>query len=481
MEKDARSPCAAIVLAAAMVAFALGLVPADPCFGASDDEEGTGYFFEAQKSSLSPFSARDRVPTRGEILDRLAEGENESAAEMIDVYLAKRPHDPIMQYNAACVRCRLDETDIAAKHLLEAIKAGFNDFSHMRRDDDLRPLHDHQMYRAILAARDAADELLALRRIDRWRDRLPHGRYQQFSDPALRLTFLTMQPEDEFESTRFTLRQEAALLGQTMFPTSIDSTALIVIVDRESVADLLGDAHAHGVYRHRAGELITTGSQQSLSHEFVHLLHHRHMDAIGQEHPMWIQEGLATLFEEYEIRADGATDFPPNQRQNLAKRMAIRGDLLSWDELVHIDRRRWSAQAPRVYPQLRTFFRYLASEGLVEPWYARYVELYDQDPSGVKALEGAAGRPMAQLDAEWRAWLDRQPMIVVKTEPDRSESESSSRRPVPVVPDTLLRNATDPMADNPAPAGLELGDAHPGAGSGAGIGDQRPAGAADRP
>ena len=72
---------------------------------------------------------------------RLTDPRGARAAELISQHLQDRPHDAVMLYNAACVQCRLHEPERGASLLIDAVKAGFGDFSHMRRDPDLRSCH----------------------------------------------------------------------------------------------------------------------------------------------------------------------------------------------------------------------------------------------------------------------------------------------------------------------------------------------------
>ena len=122
-----------------------------------------------------------------QIFDHLTKGNNLAASKLIKQHLEQFPDDEIMLYNAACVACRLDKPEDGSKFLIQAIKAGFSDFAHMRRDSDLRPLRDHPIYKAILAARDAADNLLAQRSIDRWHTTFGEDAYRLDTDEKLRL------------------------------------------------------------------------------------------------------------------------------------------------------------------------------------------------------------------------------------------------------------------------------------------------------
>ena len=347
-----------------------------------------------------------------EIFRRLAERDDTAAAELIQHYLDDRPHDAVMLYNAACVTCRLNEPERAASFLINAVKAGFNDFSHMRRDPDLRPLHEHGIYNAILHARDAADPLLAKRQVQMWRERYKSSAYRNESDDQLHVNFVTTVDDAALDLIRQSLQAQNDLLTQELFGNPHRHYVLIALLNASDAADHGRDSHTPAVYKHRSRELITIDTGRSLRHEFVHVLHHSHMDELGQEHPLWIQEGLAALYEEYELSADGTVRFGPNDRQNVAKRMARTGELMRWSEVMAISKQELARDAARFYSQLRSFFRFMAERDLLKPWYADYTEHFDDDHSGLLSLERVFGRSMGEIDLKWRAWLDAQPTIV---------------------------------------------------------------------
>ena len=347
-----------------------------------------------------------------EIHRRLADRDDAAAAELIEDYLERRPNDPIMLYNAARVRSRLNEPEPAAAYLIDAVKAGFNDFSRMRRDPDLRPLHEHGIYNAILHARDAADPLLANRQVERWRAYYKASAYRIKADDELHVNFLTTLDDAALDSIRQSLQAQDDLLKQELFGSPPRHYVFIALLSATEAADHGRDSHTPAVYKHRSRELITIDTGPSLRHEFVHVLHHSHMDELGQEHPLWIQEGLAALYEEYELSADGTVAFGPNDRQNIAKHMARTGELMRWSELMAVSKLEIPRDAVQFYSQLRSFFRFMSERELIEPWYADYTMHFDDDNSGLVALERVSGLSMGEIDRNWRAWLDEQPTIV---------------------------------------------------------------------
>ena len=366
-----------------------------------------------------------------EIYRRLADHDDARAAELISQHLQDRPNDAVMLYNAACVQCRLREPDRGASLLIDAVKAGFGDFSHMRRDPDLRPLHDHPIYQAILHARDAADPLLAQRQIETWRQRFGPAAYRIESDEPLRINYVTALDDAEQQTLSRSLHEQAELLGRTLFGNPPKHYVLIALLSAQDAADHLRDPHAPGVYRHRRRELITVDTDRSLRHEFVHVLHHRHMDQLGQEHALWIQEGLAALFEDYELIDGGPVVFLPNDRHNLTKRLARTGQLMRWSELMAVSKQTLPTEAARFYSQLRSLFRFMAERGRLEPWYHTYINEFDDDTSGLAALKRTFELPIDEIERQWRQWLDRQPTIVTQAMIRKSVKPQAPDRPKP--------------------------------------------------
>jgi hypothetical protein len=317
-------------------------------------------------------------------------------------------------YNAACEECRHGDLDRSAAYLIKAVKAGFVDISHLRRDPDLRPLRTHPVYQAIVAARDAADEQLSRRRLERWRQRLQRPRYRHETDERLRLSFVCALDETAYRTMRRMLESLNDHLARDLFAPSAAQAApthhvIVVVPEGRDAAAYLTESHVEGVYHHGRRELIAADAGRVMRHEFVHALHHRHMDALGQDHAAWVQEGLACLYEEYRVADDGAVTFPVNDRQPLAHMLAANDRLIAWPQLLTMSSKTLRAEAPRAYPQLRSIFRYIAEQDRLQAWYDAYVGGFHEDPSGLTALEVTLGSPVADLERRWRRWLDGQP------------------------------------------------------------------------
>lgn len=68
----------------------------------------------------------------------------------IDQQLARlRPDEPLVLYNLACSYALADQIEQALSVLTEAIERGYDDFSWLSKDPDLRIVRKHKLYKQI--------------------------------------------------------------------------------------------------------------------------------------------------------------------------------------------------------------------------------------------------------------------------------------------------------------------------------------------
>ena len=349
----------------------------------------------------------------------------EEAARLIERRIAEGDRDPILLYNSACVFAQLGKLDDAERRLMESVKAGFREFDTMEADDDLAPIRGTDTYRAI---REAIIE--ARREIERetgkragarkpdqrpggpvvrdpvaaWRERHPSGYTYDRSDDET-VAFATFLDEASHARMKAALAALGKHLLRAYFTKPPSDPVLVAIVRPEDAKDYLERPEIRGMYLHKARRLVARDTGQSLQHEYVHLLHFAHMERTGQRHPIWVQEGLASLYEDYTLHADGRIEFHPNIRFNFARKQVVTKTAMPWSTLFNLSADEFMEEAERLYPMVRAMFEYFARERKLEAFYRELCRTVQDDPDASTAVERAFGEPLRTVEERWRKWM----------------------------------------------------------------------------
>lgn len=349
------------------------------------------------------------VELERQVVRLFGEKQYAKALELIEGHLANAPGDVIMLYNAACACAQLGRIDDAITYLERSVKAGFVQFDHMETDPDLAPVRDHPRYINLLSMRDEINRRYAERQIEVAREFFGEEGYRYETDDLRRLNFATALDDTSHAEMRAMIEQQADHLADTLFDAPPEYFVIIAVPTPADSIRLLGNENVGGIYEHPRRRLISKDIGYLLRHEFTHVMHWGHMERLNQKHPLWIQEGLATLYEDYRFRSDGSVDFLPNNRHNIAKRLARIGRHMHFRDILTVDEQRFMREATQLYPQVRSMFMFLAAEGKLLPWYRALVEHFDEDPTGRKAFESVFNKPLDDVERDWRTWLIQQP------------------------------------------------------------------------
>lgn len=337
------------------------------------------------------------------------QGHYERAAELIEAYLAERPDSDTMHYNLACAYSRLERLDEAAAALLRAVEEGFRDFDTMQRDPDLQAIRGHEIFQAIVEAqRRVADEGAEVQ-LERWRQTFGELHYRYETDDEHRLNFATALDETSHREMRDMLAKQADQMVDSLFGAPPDFYVLIAVPTIEDSKRVLGEGRTAGIYQHSQRRIVSRDIGTSLRHEFFHAYHYGHMQRLGQHHPIAIQEGMAALYENYELRPDGSIVFLANERHNIVSNQRRANLLRKWDDLFTLDSDDFMDRAGAYYPQMRSVFEFVADRGKLESWYQAYTDSFDEDPHGLAAMETVFGQPLREIEQGWRDWLEERP------------------------------------------------------------------------
>jgi hypothetical protein len=141
------------------------------------------------------------------------------------------------------------------------------------------------------------------------------------------------------------------------------------------------------------------------------------MDARGPDTPIdpagWA-EGTAALLESFDPGADADAPVVPaaNWRTNIAKRRLDAGRLPALSALLASTNEDFQSRRPLArYAHARAFALYLHERHSLASVQAALDRTVATDQTGAAALEAATGRPLAELDTDFRAWLSRVPLV----------------------------------------------------------------------
>ncbi|MEE9131361.1 MAG: PDZ domain-containing protein [Phycisphaerales bacterium] len=345
------------------------------------------------------------------IFTTFRDGDYDTAVRLIEQYLAEHPHHPIMLYNAACAYSLMGEPDRSASYLIRAVQAGFRDLDQIVGDPDLEAIREHPKYRVVIQRLQRRAAATADNALDLWRATYGAEHYRYERDEQRRIAYATALDPVSHREMRRMLQREADHLQSALFDVEPRSYLLIAVPtpsdgDRIFTADNIG-----GIYEHAQRRLIARDIGGALRHEFVHALHYVHMDQLRQRHPLWIQEGLASLFEDYTLHDDGTIQFLPNERHNIVKNRARAGRLMKWKNLFVITDDRFMAKAGQLYPQVRSIFEFVADQGKLTQWYESLIANFREDTTGLQAFELCFDMPLDEIERAWRRWLTTRPKI----------------------------------------------------------------------
>lgn len=161
-----------------------------------------------------------------------------------------------------------------------------------------------------------------------------------------------------------------------------------------------------GFYSYAGRRLVSIDRGRTLVHEFTHALHHADMTAARQVHPIWIVEGLATLFEASNITPSGLVPQHDGRLAIIQKALTDKDKkAFSLKELLSMGRKPFMEDASIAYAQSRYVMFYLYEQGRLDDFYRRYKDTFTRDPHGIAAFEAATGNKLAIIEKAWTKWV----------------------------------------------------------------------------
>ncbi len=359
-----------------------------------------------------------------------------SAAErLLRQQLELEPSNFVVYYNLACARALQGDGAGAGEFLKQAVEKGFTDITMLRTDPDLANARNDENYLKIVNNWGTLQTLHRDSNLEHARKMFSGREYQVFVDDGLRLAYLSAADPKSFEQARADITKLAAwgvanVLTDLAGGEGEPRDAWVVVV-LPTPADFnkwsramfgaqgaAGFSTIGGLYSHDSKRLVAMDLGATLRHEFFHVLHWRSVSRLRQDHPPWIQEGLCSLVEDYELRADGNLEPVASWRTNIARRLARTGLLMPIRQLATMSRDKFISTRPlATYGQARAVFLFLWQTGKLKDWYTAYTEEHAADPSGVAALERVYGKPIDEIDKDYRKWARELPEVAEQSRP----------------------------------------------------------------
>jgi hypothetical protein len=360
-------------------------------------------------------------------------------------------------YNAACLFALKGKPDTAMDRLEQAAEAGWADFVHIGRDPDLKSLRDLPRYKALIARKDEYQNRAADKSLADLKKQFGDG-YLYEVDRERKLIFATNTDATTLAELKQWLTAQANSQWAELFEHKPDAYISVVLPTSADYRKIVKMPNVGGFYSDDAKLLIAQRLGQTITHEFTHALHAADKAPLGQDHPIWIAEGLATMYEGGRM-VDGKLVPDDNARHNVLLTAAAMKKLIPLAEMVAMDQPEFVRRAVIAYGQSASVMRYLYDQKLLRPFYETYKKTYDQDPTGKLAIEKVTGKTLAEFETDWKAWMVARPRVPASTGPQG-----------PVI-GARLGDANDGLkveqvvAEGPASkAGLKIGDVVVGVG-----------------
>jgi len=310
-------------------------------------------------------------------------------------------------YNLACVYAALHEPDKAMNQLEAATAAGFTDFHRIETDPFLESLHDLPRFKELLGREQEIEHAAGERILQKLRDQFG-TRYRYAIDAPHKREFAVHASENALEELERMLNVEAESEAEQVFQHPPHDFIRIIIAAPADFAKIEHRAGVGGRYDDSTRTVLTKRIGPELRHEFTHALHAADQHATGQQHPVWLSEGLATLYEYPRENGEGDDRrmLPADTwRLSHVQSAARHHSLIPLEKLLTLDRAAFTARPDLAYGESGSLLLYLYERGLLKSFYENYTAGYAKDPTGRAALEKTTGTSLDALQDAWIEWL----------------------------------------------------------------------------
>jgi hypothetical protein len=371
---------------------------------------------------LSPEQLRRRVTqlTRRSIA-LLEERKLDEAEPVLLQAVSLDPTSYINLYNLACLKALRGQAEVALDYLERAADAGYTDFIHLAIDPDLTSLRDLPRYRTFVAKKPLYQRRAADRALASLKQQFGDG-YLYELDEQDKLIFATNVDRETLDALKKSLKAQARSQWAQLFEHRPDEFIRVVVPSPQDYKKLIRMPGVGGIYMDGSKLLIAQRLGQVMTHEFTHALHAADRAPLDQEHPIWLVEGLGSLFEASSFEGPNHDVLVPhdNFRVTYLQHAASGSDskLIPLEKLLKMEQPEFVNKANMAYGESSSFLLYLYEQKQLKPFYDAFKKSYDADPTGRAALEQVTGKKLPELEKDWVAWLKRRTPPPMSTGPE---------------------------------------------------------------
>ena len=188
-----------------------------------------------------------------------------------------------------------------------------------------------------------------------------------------------------------------------LFSQPLRHNVTVILPTLRDYRRMIPEAKAHGFYDRGTRKLVSISLSNVLVHEFTHALHHNDQVLAGQEHPIWIVEGLAMLFQSSHLK-DGNLEVLLDAGLAELQAAIKQGQAYSLADLCSMKRSAFMRHADLCYSQSRYLMLWLYRHDKLRQFYQTYKADYASDPTGRDALEKTMSKTLEQIEADWKRW-----------------------------------------------------------------------------
>ncbi len=351
--------------------------------------------------------------------------QNDAAEQVIAEALALWPNQPMNLYNMSCLKALKGFSDEAMALLNHAAAAGFTDFDHIASDPDLQSLHSRADFQQLLSEKPRFLHRAAEAVLRELKHQLGDGYLYEIDDDD-KLIFATNTDAVTLAALKKMLVAQARSQHVQLFGHVSDQFITVILPSNRDFAAMITQPGVEGIYDHDQHVLVARGLGFVTQHEFTHAMHYADIEPTEQDHPVWLVEGIAVLFEHAEFESNPSDPqtplLIPQPGFRLASLQAAAAShlnlLIPWDKLLVMAQPQFVDKAAIAYAESGSIMDYLYRHDQLRKFYDAFKANYDKDRTGRLALEQVTGLTLDALEKDWKQWMLRQKPPAVQAGPD---------------------------------------------------------------